>query len=128
LRDHEAVVSAYYLSNVEDYLSRDRTWLNFCANAATLPLDAKSTFIRSGGGYRPSTFMPSPTVTMTPAQVGRIVAQGVPTVSLPDGRAGTVVTRGGVLSLSVGMGPANKLGLMQDDLAPCAVPKFSPAR
>ena len=54
LRDRNAKVSAYYLSNVEDYLSRDNTWLDFCRNAATLPLAEKSTFIRSGGGYRPS--------------------------------------------------------------------------
>ena len=39
LRDRNAKVSAYYLSNVEDYLSRGGTWLDFCRNAATLPLD-----------------------------------------------------------------------------------------
>lgn len=50
-----ATVSAFYLSNVEQYLYQDRIWNNFCRNVATLPLDASSTFIRSvrGGGFGP---------------------------------------------------------------------------
>ena len=50
-----ATVSAFYLSNVEQYLYQDRIWTNFCRNVATLPLDATSTFIRSvrGGGFGP---------------------------------------------------------------------------
>ena len=55
LKDHDAVVSAFYLSNVEQYLVRDGIWSNFCANFAALPLDEKSTFIYSqqgGGGGR----------------------------------------------------------------------------
>jgi hypothetical protein len=47
LKDHEATVSAFYLSNVEQYLTREGTWYSFCANVATLPLDGTSTFIRS---------------------------------------------------------------------------------
>jgi hypothetical protein len=47
LKDREATVSAYYLSNVEQYLMRDGAWYAFCANAASLPLDTGSTFIRS---------------------------------------------------------------------------------
>jgi hypothetical protein len=47
LKDREATVSAFYLSNVEQYLQREGTWYTFCANVATLPLDASSTFIRS---------------------------------------------------------------------------------
>ncbi len=52
-----ATVSAFYLSNVEQYLYQDRIWNNFCRNVATLPLDASSTFIRSvrGGGFGPGT-------------------------------------------------------------------------
>ena len=51
LKDHRATVSAFYLSNVEQYLDGGFR-NNFCANAASLPLDEKSTFIRSsrGGG------------------------------------------------------------------------------
>jgi hypothetical protein len=47
LKDHDAMVSAFYLSNVEQYLTREGTWYSFCANVATLPLDPTSTFIRS---------------------------------------------------------------------------------
>jgi hypothetical protein len=53
LKEINAKVSAFYLSNVEDYLYRDGSWNHFCANAATLPTDETSTFIRSvrGGRY-----------------------------------------------------------------------------
>lgn len=44
------VVSAFYASNVEQYLQRDGLWSDFCANAATLPLDARSVLIRSTRG------------------------------------------------------------------------------
>ena len=50
LKDHGAVVTAFYLSNVEQYLNQDGIWNNFCANVAAMPLDASSTFIRSGQG------------------------------------------------------------------------------
>jgi hypothetical protein len=53
LKDHGAHVSAFYLSNVEQYLRQDGIWENFCRNVAALPLDQSSTFIRSvrGGRY-----------------------------------------------------------------------------
>lgn len=47
LRDRTAIVSAFYLSNVEQYLRRSGSWDAFCANAATLPIDRTSTFIRA---------------------------------------------------------------------------------
>jgi hypothetical protein len=52
VRDHGATVAAMYLSNVEQYLQQDGIWGLFCANVASMPLDEKSTFIRSsqGGG------------------------------------------------------------------------------
>ncbi|MCC7009387.1 MAG: hypothetical protein IT184_11255 [Acidobacteria bacterium] len=50
VREHGAVVGAFYLSNVEQYLNQDGIWSTFCANVATMPLDESSTFIRSGGG------------------------------------------------------------------------------
>lgn len=55
LKARNAVVSAFYLSNVEQYLQQDGLWMAFCANVAQLPLDAASTFIYSqsaGGGGR----------------------------------------------------------------------------
>jgi len=54
LEAHDAVVGAFYLSNVEQYLAQNGRWSAFCRNVATLPLDASSTFIRSqsgGGSY-----------------------------------------------------------------------------
>ncbi len=50
LKDNGATVSAFYVSNVEEYLRRDGTWRNFCFNVGALPLDETSTFIRSVGG------------------------------------------------------------------------------
>ena len=52
LRDRGARVSAFYLSNVEDYLSRDGVWMDFCRNAAALPLAPAAAAIRSGRGYQ----------------------------------------------------------------------------
>jgi len=56
VRDHGATITAFYLSNVEQYLQRNGVWLTFCANVASMPLTAESTFIRSannnGGGGR----------------------------------------------------------------------------
>ena len=54
LKAHGATVTAFYLSNVEQYLYQDNKWTAFCRNVATLPLDGSSTFIRSssrGGGF-----------------------------------------------------------------------------
>jgi hypothetical protein len=49
IREHGATVSAFYVSNVEQYLRRDTTWPAFCANVATMPLDDTSVFIRPSG-------------------------------------------------------------------------------
>jgi hypothetical protein len=59
LKAHDAVVSAFYLSNVEDYLYQDGKWPAFCENVAALPLDDSSTFIRSTSrGRAPGGFGP----------------------------------------------------------------------
>ncbi len=55
VREKEGTVAAFYLSNVEQYLSRDGSWYTFCGNVASLPLDSTSTFIRS---VRNSTYGP----------------------------------------------------------------------
>lgn len=47
LKQKETPVSVFYTSNVEQYLRQDGIWGNFCASAATLPIDAKSLFVRS---------------------------------------------------------------------------------
>ena len=46
-RDNGTLVSAFYLSNVEQYLNQDGKWATFCATVGTMPLDSTSTFIRS---------------------------------------------------------------------------------
>jgi len=54
VRAHGATVGAFYVSNVEQYLSRGSGQDEFCASASTLPLDSASTFIRSErGGFGP---------------------------------------------------------------------------
>ena len=50
LKQKEQIVSAFYVSNVEQYLRQDGIWNQFCTNVTTLPLDATSTFIRSTRG------------------------------------------------------------------------------
>ena len=47
LKEHNAVVSAFYLSNVEQYLGQNGVEDVFLFNVAQLPLDESSTFIRS---------------------------------------------------------------------------------
>jgi len=54
LKGKDVMVSAFYLSNVEQYLQQDAKWSSFCRSVATLPLDETSTFIRSTrGGFGP---------------------------------------------------------------------------
>ena len=50
LKSVDAMVSAFYLSNVEQFLFQDGKWNRFCASVATLPIDETSMFIRSGSG------------------------------------------------------------------------------
>jgi hypothetical protein len=50
LKSVDALVSAFYLSNVEQFLVQGGTWRNFCQSVAALPLDDASVFVRSGRG------------------------------------------------------------------------------
>jgi hypothetical protein len=50
LKRLDASVSAFYLSNVENFLEQENRWLKFCASVSTLLLDDSSMFIRSGRG------------------------------------------------------------------------------
>ena len=47
LKERGATVSAFYVSNVEEYLRQDGTWPRFCANVAALPRADGSSFIRA---------------------------------------------------------------------------------
>jgi hypothetical protein len=46
----DGMVSAFYLSNVEQFLVQGNTWENFCRSVSSLPIDDTSMFIRSGRG------------------------------------------------------------------------------
>jgi hypothetical protein len=50
LKSVDAMVSAFYLSNVEQFLVQDNKWDRFCASTSTLPIDETTFFIRSGRG------------------------------------------------------------------------------
>lgn len=52
VRDHQGVVTTFYLSNVEQYGRPVGQWGEFCGNVAEMPLDGSSTFIRSFRGGR----------------------------------------------------------------------------
>jgi hypothetical protein len=55
LRDNKATVTAFYTSNVEQYLFQSDAWRGFFANLAQLPVDSSSTFLRAvfnTGGMR----------------------------------------------------------------------------
>jgi len=59
LKEHNTAVSAFYTSNVEQYLfMTPEDWKNFYTNVSLLPLDSNSTFIRplinTGNGYTAS--------------------------------------------------------------------------
>jgi hypothetical protein len=66
LDDHGTVVSAFYLSNVEQYLRQAASWRAFCGNAARLPMDGQSQFIRAvrNGAYGPAMHLNSELGTM----------------------------------------------------------------
>jgi len=90
IKEHDATVTAFYLSNVEQYLFQDReNWKKFYNNVGTLPLDSTSTFIRSyftgngvgyiNGGYsfmRSQNLLCSMTETLKAVSDGRITAYG----------------------------------------------------
>ena len=50
VRSHDATVTAFYTSNVEQYLFRSGVAPAFYQNVATLPIDDRSVFIRSAAG------------------------------------------------------------------------------
>jgi len=63
LRNHGATVTAFYTSNVEQYLFMDRSWGDFYENVATLPIDGRSVFVRGvirdvSGEYSSSPALP----------------------------------------------------------------------
>jgi hypothetical protein len=53
LRAHGTTLTAFYTSNVEEYLFSNQVWRAFYDNAATLPVTPSSVFIRSGSSTCP---------------------------------------------------------------------------
>ena len=47
VKEHGGTITAFYTSNVEQYLFQSDDWKKFFANVGTLPLDGSSTFIRA---------------------------------------------------------------------------------
>jgi hypothetical protein len=83
LRDNGATVTAFYLSNVEQYLFQQTdAWRRFFDNVATLPVDTSSTFIRAvfnnvSFRNRGSTRGPSSVTMLAPiGETLRLVADG----------------------------------------------------
>jgi hypothetical protein len=104
VRERGASVTAFYLSNVEQYLGRNGVWPAFCANVATFPLDDASVFIRpmgAGGMVLNYTLM---------------TANGVP-VRNPILLNGVVVTPTQVVTSNVGRG--SPFGAMALETAAC---------
>ena len=98
LKDHHAVVSAVYTSNVEQYLFQsDGAWSRYYKNVETLPLDSTSTFIRSIGGLRGYY---SPTGSALP--YGRRLASVTSSVQalLKAFDAGSIMSYGDVIAMS----------------------------
>ena len=78
LKEHNANVGAFYVSNVEQYLDGSKL-RNFQDNVATLPLDSSSTFIR----WVPSPFTPSLPSWYTPG-MGSVMTTLQPMMELTD--------------------------------------------
>ena len=47
LKEHDATVAAFYMSNVEEYLFKNGSWGKFARNVSTLPIAGRSMFIRT---------------------------------------------------------------------------------
>jgi len=63
LKEHDAFVSAFYVSNVEQYLfQQGDDWSKFYHNVGTLPVDASGAFIRSVFNGLAVTYQPSGTL------------------------------------------------------------------
>jgi hypothetical protein len=77
VRDNGATVTAFYLSNVEQYLFQQADdWRRFFNNVASLPVDSSSTFIRAvfnNVAFRSSTSTPGPRSVTMLAPIGESV-------------------------------------------------------
>jgi hypothetical protein len=136
LKQHHLTVSAFYLSNVEQYLFQNGVADRFYQNVATLPLDTTSTFIRSippsgGGSYSIS----SGQITVGSASGGIALGNGVSSRFITYDSAGyrwlrTVQDSGGITRTRVYRDSAGVMALQQSDSGrtqPAIIPMPNPA-
>jgi hypothetical protein len=92
IRSRGAMLTAFYTSNVEQYLFRPNdTWRQFYANVGFMPVDSSSVFIRPGLGSGPTGAMLTYTVNVRTFSSGGVVQVRPPAqVTLPA--AGSVAT------------------------------------
>jgi hypothetical protein len=79
LKQHNAVLGAFYTSNVENYLFQNGNWAAFAMNVSTLPIDGSSTFIRAcfdacggAGGSRSTTLLDPISVLLKDFRDGKV--------------------------------------------------------
>ena len=100
LKQRSATVTAFYVSNVEQYLRQDGLSQAFCGNVAALPLDDESVFIR-----------PNPSL-------GLFSLRRQPVTVTVDGRA--TMPRGGPVMVYGGPGSSAPVSSIAAEVKACA--------
>ena len=86
VRDNGATITAFYTSNVEQYLFQSDDWRRFFSNVATLPVDTSSTFIRAVFNFNT---VPSATGTPGPRSRTMLASIAEQVRAFADGRLQT---------------------------------------
>jgi len=86
VKDHGATVTAFYTSNVEQYLFQSDDWRRFFSNVAALPVDSASTFIRAVFNF---STMPNQTATPGPRSRTMLAPIADQVQAFADGRLQT---------------------------------------
>jgi hypothetical protein len=86
VRDNGATITAFYTSNVEQYLFQSDDWRRFFSNVATLPVDTTSTFIRAVFNFNT---VPSTTGTPGPRSRTMLASIADQVKAFADGRLQT---------------------------------------
>jgi hypothetical protein len=104
VKEHSAIVSVFYTSNVEQYLFQGGTWRQFFVNVAALPVDPSSRFVRAyfnNNGYPYPVLTPRPQMLPSAAIGLRSATLLDPIVeSLTAFRDGRIQTYGDVIDRS----------------------------
>jgi hypothetical protein len=86
VRDNGATITAFYTSNVEQYLFQSDDWRRFFSNVAMLPVDTSSTFIRAVFNFNT---VPSTTGTPGPRSRTMLASIAEQVKAFADGRLQT---------------------------------------